>query len=174
MDALLRAHADARTRDNEGLTPLHRAVQGRGPVEARQPDMVRQLLRAGADPNAKSDRGVTPLMFLGDGTEVARLLREGGADVNARDGKGRTALMTSGFSCAPSTTRFLLEAGARKDDRVADGRSAHDFAREGAEGQLAACEANLRGIAGSLSDGGLEARCVQLRAQCEATLHLLE
>ena len=174
MEALVRAKADSRTRDNEGLTPLHRAVQGKGPVEAKQPDMVRQLLQAGADPNAKSERGVTPLMLVGDGEEVVRLLREGGADVSLRDGKGRTALMISGFSCAPDTTRLLLEAGARKDDRAEDGHSPHDFAREGMAGQLAVCEANLRGLAGALSDGGLEARCARIRAKCEATLKLLD
>ena len=174
VEALLRAHADARVRDKEGLTPLHRAVQGKGPGEATRAAIVRQLLRAGADANARTDRGITPLMMLGDMADIALLLEDAGADVNARDGQGRTALMTSGFSCAPNTTRVLLEAGARKGERAANGHSAYDLAREGAQGQLGVCQENLRRIAGSGTDGGQESRCAQLQAHCDATLRLLE
>jgi ankyrin repeat protein len=50
IDVLLALGADVHGRDEEGITPLHRAVQSGAPLA------VERLLRSGADPNLRDRR----------------------------------------------------------------------------------------------------------------------
>ena len=59
--------------DEEGFTPLHRAV-----IEEAV-DVARILLQAGADPNAKSGEGESPLSLTEEESDMGKLLVEFGA-----------------------------------------------------------------------------------------------
>lgn len=123
------AAKDVDARDEDGWTPLMRAVRN------DMPDLARTLLAAGADPEAVDPSGRTALilaaeeggltgMFVGDGggTDCLRLLLEAGARVDARDAGGDTALMKCcrwHLGDAEEKMRLLLEAGADVD--MADG-----------------------------------------------------
>ncbi|MEM2186309.1 MAG: ankyrin repeat domain-containing protein [Thermofilaceae archaeon] len=79
VPSLLGIEQDVNARDNDGETPLHKAVF-RGHLE-----VARFLVEKGADVNARNIDGMTPLhlaVFRGH-LEVARFLVEKGADVNA-------------------------------------------------------------------------------------------
>ncbi len=78
----------AATRDEEGRTLLHHAVEG-GKLAT-----VKVLLEKKAPPNAADNDGCTPLhLAAAEGRlEIAKLLLENGADPNARAKDGSTAL----------------------------------------------------------------------------------
>ena len=113
----LEAGADPNARDENGDTPLHRAVLW-GDAGAIAP-----LLEAGADPNARDENGDTPLhkaVFQGHADAIAALL-EAGADPEARDRYGRTPLhRVAGYGHA-GVIAALLEAGADPTARSEDG-----------------------------------------------------
>ena len=73
--------------DEEGMTPLHHAV------DAEQPEAVAALLAANADPNALDRQGCTPLHLaaLLGAEGVATALLRAGADVSILDEDGKTA-----------------------------------------------------------------------------------
>lgn len=80
--------ADPDTRDDEGRTPLMRAVKNghRATVGA--------LLDVGANPNLKDSEGQTPLMYAARKPMLdnVRVLIHRGANVRLKDKAGRTAL----------------------------------------------------------------------------------
>jgi ankyrin repeat protein len=89
VQQLIAAGADVNAHDQQGSTPLHRAVLVR-PAEYTT-GLVTTLLRAGADPNAMRPKGGTPLhnlIFSADNlpapvvAQVATLFAQHGADVN--------------------------------------------------------------------------------------------
>ena len=107
IECLIATGVDIDTRDNNGATPLHRAVRTRSAAA------VECLLAAGADHSARNNAGSTPFHLAvqntgrgGTGSGPARAAQRaiieamlaGGADVNAQDGKRRTVL-----ECAKST-----------------------------------------------------------------------
>lgn len=75
---LLDAGAAVDAADNNGSTPLHRAVQG------RQSALVRVLLDRGADVNAEELGGVTPLLIARDNQdrELEQILASRGGHIN--------------------------------------------------------------------------------------------
>jgi ankyrin repeat protein len=86
---LIAAGADVNVLDEEGSTPLHRAVLARPDDYAI--GLATTLLRAGADANAMRPKGGAPLhnLIFGADTlptpafaEIATLLAEHGADIN--------------------------------------------------------------------------------------------
>ncbi|UGU29886.1 ankyrin repeat domain-containing protein [Mycolicibacterium smegmatis] len=89
---LLREGADVNAADDQGMTPLHFAVQ-RDSV-----DVVRLLLDAGADANLPDFKGETPLYkavrasLTPAKVEIIKLLREHGADPTIQTEKGSSAL----------------------------------------------------------------------------------
>jgi ankyrin repeat protein len=86
LEALIAAGADAGARDEQGLTPLHHAVQ------RKRADAVEALLKGGADQNAKDRDGATPLHHaarLGADAVIPVLLKHG-ADAAAKDVNGQT------------------------------------------------------------------------------------
>ena len=89
VQQLVAAGANVNALDQQGSTPLHRAVLAR-PAEFAVP-LVTTLLRAGADPNAMRPNGGAPLHNLIFGADnlsppavaqIATLLAQHGADVN--------------------------------------------------------------------------------------------
>ncbi|MGW2182782.1 ankyrin repeat domain-containing protein [Streptomyces sp. NPDC001732] len=94
--ALTADGADLSARDEEGATPLHRAVGA--PYDGSEPlsslEVVRALLECGADVHAVDGRGRTPLhSAVGCGRpRLVELLLERHADTGAVDRLGRTPL----------------------------------------------------------------------------------
>jgi ankyrin repeat protein len=88
LEYLLLQKTDTSVRDNEGCTPLMRAI-----VRQYIPE-VRLLLLAGADPNIVGNDGCTQLHRAAKGglVEIVRLLIEHRADLQTRTPDGRTAL----------------------------------------------------------------------------------
>jgi ankyrin repeat protein len=122
-------------KDEEGMTPLHRAVSIFGNKEA-----VKLLITKGADVNAQEDRfGATPLHVvftkLGGNKDVVELLVANGADVNAkRKDNGSTPLHMAVDCGLKDTIEFLMSKGADINGRDAIGGTAlHHLAQEGQE-----------------------------------------
>jgi ankyrin repeat protein len=83
--------ADVNTKDNEGNTPLHFAVN------SDSAEVVKELLDSGADIEATNEKGETPLnIAVGNGIpgsiEIIRLLRERGANPHAEANNGVSPL----------------------------------------------------------------------------------
>src|ERR1022692_1624019 len=76
VELLLAKKADVNARDNDGETPLHRAL-------AHQ-DVAHVLIAKGADVNARDNDAETPLHRAHARQDVAHVLIAKGADVNAK------------------------------------------------------------------------------------------
>lgn len=90
LESLLKAGLDPNRSNQDGIFPLHIAVEN-GRVEE-----VRILLENGADPDVGDPNGVTPLhiSYSYDGlAEISDLLLSHGADPNKRDKLGKRYLM---------------------------------------------------------------------------------
>jgi ankyrin repeat protein len=100
--------ADVTTREPDGTSALHRAVD-RDDLQA-----AKTLLQAGADAKAANRYGVTPLSLActnGDGAMVSLLL-DAGADPNLALPGGETPLMTAARTGRVDAVRALLARGA--------------------------------------------------------------
>ena len=78
--------ADVNAKDEDGLTPLHRAAL------AGHKEIVELLITNGAEVNAKDGDGFTPLVFAVDigHKEIVEILIAKGADVNVKDENSHT------------------------------------------------------------------------------------
>lgn len=89
---LLDSGADVNGVDDDGFTPLHRAVYD-PERESGDPQMVRWLIASGAALDARIFFGITPLMLAAGGgqAEIVEILINAGADVLAVNEGGRSA-----------------------------------------------------------------------------------
>ena len=122
------ATVDVNSRDEDGLTPLHKAAALGTPAN------VALLLKAGANVNARTEDGETPLckaVFFNTVTSrVAAnipILLKAGADVNPRAENGRTPLHWAASRGTPADVAVLLDAGA--DVKIQDDYNATPFDR---------------------------------------------
>ncbi|KAF2832802.1 hypothetical protein CC86DRAFT_389249 [Ophiobolus disseminans] len=103
---LIHGQADVDAKDNDGWTPLMRAVWN------GYKDIIEVLLSVGkADVEAKDNDGQTPLMWAasrGHRDTVKVLLSVGKADVEAKDNDGQTPLMRAALKGHKDTTEVLL------------------------------------------------------------------
>jgi ankyrin repeat protein len=108
--------ADINARDDEGETPLYKAVF------KKHPESLKMLLEKNADPNLANNGGFTPLHLAASTgcSELAELLLDGGAKVNAKDGKGRTPLDVLQDKYCYSFTALMVRRGAVRKKRPAD------------------------------------------------------
>ncbi len=153
-----RPEGDPNVRDQNGMTPLHRAasagnafnvrryIQAGADVNARDvsgrtplhwaadslsgPEAVNQLLKAGADPNMRDHDGWTPLQqaVASDSEESVKHLLEAKASPAVADSAGRTPLHYAAANCSPENTEQLLKAGADPNVRDHAGRTPLDMA----------------------------------------------
>ena len=121
--------ANLKTRDKDGLTPLHIAAAS-SPV----PAVVPALIRAGAKLEAESRGDQTPLHLAAarsTSPAVVRALLAAGADFEARDKAGRTPLhMAAEFSKTPGVVLVLLDAGANPRAKTDSGETPRDLIRK--------------------------------------------
>lgn len=104
---------------------------------------VVSFLARGGNIESRDEHGRTPLMIAcrTGNLELVRLLLGKAADVNAKNRNGTTALMFAKTAAMGSrdfrVLDALIEAGANVNDRDVAGRTALDYAIEGADKVLA-------------------------------------
>ena len=143
IEYLLSKGADPNRQTNENGAPVLAGI-----AYMNSADCVRLLLEGGADANAaKENTGETPLHSClskpdGDRHAVVKLLIEHGADPNRRTipgvktfafwrdvrTRGETPLHRAAAYAAEETVQFLLDAGADKTIRDANGDSPQSWA----------------------------------------------
>ncbi|HYG55046.1 MAG TPA: TSUP family transporter [Burkholderiales bacterium] len=155
---VVRKRANVNARDENGDTPLHRAVEkgmkeltellvrnganlrarakhGETPLHLAalhsEPDFVDVLLRAGADPRARTDAGESVLMWaaLSGHVVVAQRLLSAGADANVRDLKGNLPLHAAAEGGHLEVVRLLLPRTQDRHARNRENLTALDYAR---------------------------------------------
>ena len=135
---LIKNGADLSTKDHEGKTALHRALEtGRTQIadtliesgaklnptemlltlvgaQINDRDTLRFLMQHGADINAVGEDGRTPLtQSIGNNNLLlTKQLIRAGADVNNRDGQGKRPLEMATQGKNPDIIRFLRRNGA--------------------------------------------------------------
>lgn len=155
---LLQQHADVNSKDLDGTTALHWAVERdevevvglllKGGADATVSnrygispllvackigtvEVIDKLLRAGADPNTTTRAGETALMIAARTGKVAAVNRlvAAGSDINAKEQmRGQTALMWAAAENNLDAIDALLEAGANINFRSPGGFTALHFA----------------------------------------------
>lgn len=140
VQRLIDKGADADLKGRSGTSPLAAAAfAGRNRV-------VKMLLSHGADGRAADDTGKPPIVYAAASGEldIVRQLLTQDLDVNARYANDLTLLMwASGPDQSVAETQalqvvsFLLDAGARIDDRDDRGRTALMIAAEGDHAEIA-------------------------------------
>ncbi len=124
--------ADVNAKNNDGKTPLHRAVSNSDANFRAQATQL--LLENGANIHDIDYNGRTPLHYSvyyasifkeTEGTDLstAKLLLENGADVNARDNKGKTPLHVAVAHPSKKISEFLLKYGADINIKDNDGNT---------------------------------------------------
>lgn len=100
----------------------------------KRPEIVRALISAGADLHARTvARTVTVMLDRGPGREAKTSMKHG---AQVQQG-GYTALHFAALAGDVESTALLAEAGARLDDRAADGNSALVLAAFNGQGAVA-------------------------------------
>lgn len=125
--ALIHRGADIDIKGPEGATPLFLAVsQGNREVATA-------LAEKGADVNAAGDGGLTPFLFavkMGQ-TDLVRLFLNKKADLESTDPwTGKTALHEAALRGCTPIVEELLGAGAKKNAKDKNGRTALSYAQK--------------------------------------------
>ncbi|MHC4538484.1 MAG: ankyrin repeat domain-containing protein [Planctomycetota bacterium] len=127
LQSFVRTGTDIDAKDEEGRTPLLRAVTG-GHIEA-----VRFLIESGADVNIRDKQGYVPLVHAlwGLDSDMVKLLLAKGANVNAKDRSGYTPLHWAVMMGSKELTELIVEAGGDVNAESNTGETPLDLARQG-------------------------------------------
>ncbi|TFH51350.1 MAG: hypothetical protein E4G89_02150, partial [Methanothrix sp.] len=122
--SFMKGNIDINTKDDDGQTPLFKAVYG-GHINA-----VRFLVDNGANVNEKDNRNNISLhnAVWFQNNEIAKLLIDRGADVQAIGNFGFTPLHWAGMVSNKEMAELLLAKGVDVDAKAEDGRTHLDFA----------------------------------------------
>ena len=125
--------SDLQTRDANGDTALHRAV------ETGMRRLVQSLLAAGADPQARTQNGETALHLatLNPEPQFADLLLAAKADPRAQNADGESPLHWAALSGHIVVLQRLLARGADARLKSGKGFSARDYARREGHAEIA-------------------------------------
>lgn len=109
LSAQVNPPLDTSLKDDEGRTPLHRAIYS--PFATQ---IIPMLLQAGANINEKDDQGFTPLMHTAImyESDPLILLLNAGAAINERDNNNHTALWHAMNEEQEENAELLRQAGA--------------------------------------------------------------
>ncbi|MCO5591466.1 hypothetical protein L7F22_045449 [Adiantum nelumboides] len=123
LDEYLKSELDLNAVDEDGYTPIHRAILG------RKETAVSQLLRAGANPFILDKDGASFLHYSAqtDSLNLVRLFVKYGVDINHPDQDGWTALHVAVITARDDVVRHLLFNGADKHRENKDGRTPFDL-----------------------------------------------
>ena len=144
MQLLIDEGADVNGRNAYGDTPLIYAL-GRKQIEA-----VKLLIKSGADVNQPNAFGITPFMGVcaGDNIELVKLFAEHGGDPNLQfedrtssagkppGGGGVTALMMAAEYGTADIVKLLMDIGADKNLKDAEGLTALDCAKKSGDAAI--------------------------------------
>ena len=119
---------DLNTINEDGSTPLHRAIEGDWNTERKTENLeiIRLLIDKGADVNVKDDNENTPL-HLSTNRKISELLIGQGADVNAKDYSGGTPLHSIIFNEDKDLVALLITNGADLNSMNEDGQTPLDY-----------------------------------------------
>jgi ankyrin repeat protein len=120
-DFLINHGADICALDDNGNTPLHRAVK-KGKLE-----LVEYLANNGADIHARNYQGCTPLHFTKT-EDVTRFLIERGANLNSKDEDGDTPLHMASLWGVVDVVKFLIETGSDINAKNNENETPLDYA----------------------------------------------
>ncbi|XP_028666613.1 CARD- and ANK-domain containing inflammasome adapter protein [Erpetoichthys calabaricus] len=162
--ALLAVGADMYALDKESKTPLHLAAH------KKHLGVIKTMVKEeGKRPGRR--KAFLHLAALRDDSSLAQLLLKQGAMLDTEDEKRQTALLLAIAAGFERTTKVLLEAGARVDDRIVDAafntnsqaifglilRHAKGLSPDAMQSALfKAVQGNLQGIIGALIDRGVD------------------
>eukprot|EP00250_Pteridium_aquilinum_P000499 c10547_g1_i1 orf=341-1759(-) len=123
LDEFLKSDVNLNSVDEDGYTPIHRAILG------RKETAVNQLLRAGADVNIHDKDGASFLHYsVQTGSlNLVRLFLKYGVDKNHADEDGWTALHVAALTAREDIVRHLLIRGADKHRKTKDGYTPFDI-----------------------------------------------
>ena len=133
------AEKSENTRDENGYTPLHRAVS------AKDAELVKKLLESGADIDVVCSRGEysigqTALYRAVDSknTEIAKLLIEHKANLSAADLSGTFPLQKAAAMGMLDIVKLLIDNGADKQQKTLTGKTALMWAEQNGHASIAA------------------------------------
>jgi ankyrin repeat protein len=144
VQALVDRGADRSAKNRRGAEPLHYAADSNIWNPSAQAATIDCLIRAGVNPNATDKSGVPPLHRAVRTRCAAAVdaLLAGGAEPRGRNNSGSTPLHLAvqntgrGHSGTPHAVaqqrliiELLLKAGARPEDKDANGKTVRDAAR---------------------------------------------
>jgi len=128
LRSLVKIGTDVTAKDENGRTPLLRAVTG-GHIDA-----VGFLIKNGADVNTSDNQDYVPLMHAlwTMNSDMVKLLLDKGADVNAKDTpSGYTSLHWAVLMGSKELTELVLEAGGDVNAKSKTGETPLDLAKQG-------------------------------------------
>ena len=140
VQRLIERGADVNLTGQSGVSPVAAAAY------AGRDSIVKMLLAHGADGRAPDDTGKPPVVYAAASArlDIVKLLLAGNIDINARYANNLTLLMWASGpdenvpeAQAIEVVSYLLDAGARIDDRDARGRTALMIAAEGGHAEMA-------------------------------------
>ena len=124
----MKREADINAPNNNGETPLHKAVIN------QKTDMIKLLLEKGADIKAKDNTHRTPLhrAIIKENTQIIELLlNDDKADINAPGNNGETPLHIAVAKANTKIIKLLLEKGASTTIKNEEKETVLDVVKKG-------------------------------------------